>query len=76
MAILPLTSTNSEPAKTATELAEDLGQFISDLGEFKRLEIDPAQLALAVVEIEDLVAYVSSELDSIKWRARELNNGI
>lgn len=59
--------------KTAADVAETFAAFISVLTEFRQAATVASELALAILEVEDLMASMLEELSAAKNKALDLN---
>lgn len=59
---------------TATEVAETFASYISAFAAFRQTVTAAGELALAVIEVEDLLASMAIELAAAKARVLELNS--
>lgn len=60
-------------ALTANQVADALTDWREMLADFLACQRDPREIALAAVELEDLLDAALASLDGLKNRARELN---
>lgn len=69
----PVPATHLGGATTANDLANGLVTWRAGLAEFVSTQGDPREIALAVVELEDLLAHALESLGELKRRVRDLN---